>query len=151
MNTVKSFWTGWGALCVAGAGAYVFAKRSINADRQARLEEQRRRKQLAQSLEKGSGSGSTSTQAPTDKPTSLDKRPLSEIPGTAAWIEATCSNEPPRTDWTFHPSQEASFDPAPTRPPPANEAQRILEKGKFERSKYEASEAYRSRKGDRFS
>merc|ERR1711939_770856 len=28
MNTVKSFWVGWGALCVAGGGAYYFAKKS---------------------------------------------------------------------------------------------------------------------------
>lgn len=45
-----------------------------------------------------------------------------------------------------NPSQEASQDPAPTRHAPEDEAQNAKEK-----SKYEASEAYRSRKGDRFS
>ncbi|KAI5778673.1 hypothetical protein EDC01DRAFT_329561 [Geopyxis carbonaria] len=33
MNTVKSFWVGWGSLIVAGAGAYYYAKKEINADR----------------------------------------------------------------------------------------------------------------------
>ncbi|KAH0614632.1 uncharacterized protein H6S33_000268 [Morchella sextelata] len=33
MNTVKSFWVGWGSLIVAGGGAYYFAKQQINADR----------------------------------------------------------------------------------------------------------------------
>jgi len=33
MNTVKSVWLGWGTLMVAGAGAYYFAKRDINAYR----------------------------------------------------------------------------------------------------------------------
>ncbi|KXX74150.1 Calcium homeostasis endoplasmic reticulum protein [Madurella mycetomatis] len=51
MNTVKSFWTGWGALCVAGAGAYYFAKKQINADRLSRLEEQRKKKSMMDSLE----------------------------------------------------------------------------------------------------
>ncbi|KAF4589615.1 hypothetical protein GQ602_003504 [Ophiocordyceps camponoti-floridani] len=45
MNTVRSFWVGWGSLCVAGAGAYYLAKREINADRQSKLE-QTRKKQL---------------------------------------------------------------------------------------------------------
>ncbi|PSN74401.1 hypothetical protein BS50DRAFT_478119, partial [Corynespora cassiicola Philippines] len=46
---------------------------------------------------------------------------------------------PPRAS---NPSQEASKDPAPTRHAPEDEA---------ERSKYEAREVFRSRKGDRFS
>jgi hypothetical protein len=33
MNTAKSVWLGWGTLMVAGAGAYYFAKRDINAYR----------------------------------------------------------------------------------------------------------------------
>ncbi|EOD52978.1 hypothetical protein BKCO1_3000050 [Neofusicoccum parvum] len=45
-----------------------------------------------------------------------------------------------------NPSHEASQDPAPTRHAPATEGQQVLEK-----SKYEASEPFRSRKGDRFS
>ena len=50
------------------------------------------------------------------------------------------------SDHAGSPSAEASHDPAPTRHAPETEAQRIAEK-----SKYEASEPYRSRKGDRFS
>lgn len=45
-----------------------------------------------------------------------------------------------------NPSVQASQDPAPTRHAPENEGQRVGEK-----SKYEASDVYRSRKGDRFS
>ncbi len=44
------------------------------------------------------------------------------------------------------PSSEASHDPAPTRHAPENDGQRIREK-----SKYEAGEPYRAKKGDRFS
>jgi len=44
------------------------------------------------------------------------------------------------------PSSEASHDPAPTRHAPENEGQRMREK-----SKYEAGEPFRARKGDRFS
>lgn len=44
------------------------------------------------------------------------------------------------------PSREASQDPAPTRHAPEDEAQKAKEK-----SKYEATEVFRSRKGDRFS
>lgn len=52
-------------------------------------------------------------------------------------------------DWVddaSDPSQEASMDPAPTRHAPVDEGQREKEK-----SKYEASDVFRSRKGDRFS
>ena len=41
---------------------------------------------------------------------------------------------------------QASQDPAPTRHAPEDEAQKAGEK-----SKYEASDVYRTRKGDRFS
>ena len=51
-----------------------------------------------------------------------------------------------RSDLAGNPSREASLDPAPTRHAPVSEGQRVKEK-----SKYEASEPYRSRKGDRFS
>lgn len=49
-------------------------------------------------------------------------------------------------DEASNPSQEASKDPAPTRHAPEDEAQKMREK-----SKYEASDVFRSRKGDRFS
>jgi hypothetical protein len=53
---------------------------------------------------------------------------------------------PARSDHSGSPSQEATSDPAPTRHAPESEGQRIREK-----SKYEASEPYRARRGDRFS
>jgi hypothetical protein len=50
-------------------------------------------------------------------------------------------------DTASSPSREASAtEPAPTRHAPENDAQRVGEK-----SKYEASEVWRSKKGDRFS
>lgn len=51
-----------------------------------------------------------------------------------------------QVDTSGDPSLEASQDPAPTRHAPEDEAQKVREK-----SKYEASDVYRSRKGDRFS
>ncbi|CAN8095688.1 unnamed protein product [Discula destructiva] len=126
MNTVKSFWLGWGALCVAGGGAYVVAKRSINADRVARLEEQRKKKSMADSLEYGnnvpSHPGSSSTMA-------------AGMPKSAE----------PNMDPVGSPAREQA-EPAPTRHAPTTEEGRILEK-----SKYESSTPFRSKKGDRFS
>jgi hypothetical protein len=51
-----------------------------------------------------------------------------------------------QTDEAGDPSREASQDPAPTRHAPENEGQQTREK-----SKYEATDVFRSRKGDRFS
>ncbi|EYE96909.1 DUF4748 domain-containing protein [Aspergillus ruber CBS 135680] len=33
MNTIRSTWLGWGVLCIAGGGAYIGARKSIDADR----------------------------------------------------------------------------------------------------------------------
>lgn len=44
------------------------------------------------------------------------------------------------------PSSQASYDPAPTRHEPETEAERVLEK-----SKYETATPFRPPKGDRFS
>jgi hypothetical protein len=49
-------------------------------------------------------------------------------------------------DHAGSPSSEASNDPAPTRHIPATEEQKVREK-----SKYEATEVWRGKKGDRFS
>jgi len=49
-------------------------------------------------------------------------------------------------DESGNPSTQANQDPAPTRHEPVGEEARAREK-----SKYEASDVYRSRKGDRFS
>ena len=51
-----------------------------------------------------------------------------------------------RHDAAASPSAEANLDPAPTRHAPDSEGQQMREK-----SKYEASEPYISKKGDRFS
>ncbi|KAI9822588.1 MAG: hypothetical protein M1827_000307 [Pycnora praestabilis] len=111
MNTVKSFWVGWGSLVVAGGAAYYFAKKSINADRAERHAADMKRRRLTQSLEHS---------AP-------------HLP-------------PPHTDTAGSTSQEASHDPAPTNHAPGHNGQKINKK-----SKYEASEPFRARKGDRFS
>ncbi|OAA66956.1 hypothetical protein SPI_01532 [Niveomyces insectorum RCEF 264] len=95
---------GWGSLCAAGAVAYVFAKRSINADRQERLNEQRRKRAAANAM---------------------------EYPNSNSFASASPNNAA-RSDLAGSPSQEASADPAPTRHAPATESQRVAEKSKYE-------------------
>ncbi|TGJ76429.1 hypothetical protein E0Z10_g10878 [Xylaria hypoxylon] len=126
MNTVKSFWLGWGSLCVAGAGAYYFAKKSINADRAQRFEETQRKRRMMNSLEH-------SDNIPTK-------------PASTSSVGPPSNDTPVSNDFAGSPSQEASSDPAPTRHAPTTEGQRV-----FEKSKYESSTPYRSPKGDRFS
>ncbi|KAG5982873.1 hypothetical protein E4U55_001204 [Claviceps digitariae] len=121
MNTVRSFWLGWGSLCVAGAGAYYFAKREINADRQAKLEAFRKKNQALQSGDYGLESNSSST--------------ITHNNGATA-----------RTDTAGSPSQEANHDPAATSHAAVTESDPL--KG---RSKYESAVPYATRKGDRFS
>ncbi|UKZ72739.1 hypothetical protein TrVFT333_000373 [Trichoderma virens FT-333] len=106
MNTVKSFWLGWGSLCVAGGGAYYFAKQQIRADRQAKLEAHRQK---------------------------IAANKAFEYEATAASAGAGTNNGgPARTDNAGSPSQEASNDPAPTRHAPATESERVAEKSKYE-------------------
>ncbi|KAI1111742.1 hypothetical protein F5Y14DRAFT_424281 [Nemania sp. NC0429] len=128
-STAHATRLGWGSLCVAGAGAYVFAKRSINADRAQRFEETQRKKRMMESLEhSGNYTGqpaSTSTSYATPPPNN----------------DAPISN-----DFAGSPSREAGSDPAPTRHAPTTESQRV-----FEKSKYESSTPFQSPKGDRFS
>ncbi|KAL8738076.1 MAG: hypothetical protein Q9181_001100 [Wetmoreana brouardii] len=108
MNTIRSTWIGWGTLIVgnlarqcsrsatdpclqAGGGAYYFAKRSINADKQARHEADMKRRRLTQSLDSGTTqpvskehrkrpdhAGSPSTEA------SHDPAPTSHTPVTGS-------------------------------------------------------------------
>lgn len=107
----------------AGGAAYYFAKKSINADRAARFEADQRRRQMQESLEYSA------------KPTPSSSGSITKKNGG-----------PPRSDHSGSPSQEATIDPAPTRHAPESEGQRVREK-----SKYETSEPFRSKKGDRFS
>ncbi|KAI0471900.1 hypothetical protein GGR56DRAFT_656055 [Xylariaceae sp. FL0804] len=130
MNTIKSFWLGWGTVCVAGGGAYLYAKKQINADRLIKLEEAERKKRMIESLEYSEN---------------VPSKPLSAaaMGGSAS---PSSNGTPARDDTAGSPSQEASHDPAPTRHAPSTEGQRVIEK-----SKYETDTPFRSRKGDRFS
>ncbi|TGO21762.1 hypothetical protein BPAE_0202g00030 [Botrytis paeoniae] len=124
MNTVSEIilvLVGWGSLCVAGGTAYYFAKQSINADRAARFEADQKRKRQQEALEY---SGRTD-----------------------GYAGSGSNGGPAKLDSAGSPSQEVSTtEPAPTRHAPASEGQRVREK-----SKYEPSEPFRSKKGDRFS
>jgi hypothetical protein len=124
---------GWGTLCVAGGGAYYFAKQSINADRAARFEAEIKRKaQLkAQEAEHRREAISTSTPSPTDDG-SLKRANMARFQNAA--------------DDVASPSAEASHDPAPTRHEPMTETDRVHEKGK-----YEAAAPFRPPSGNRFS
>ena len=125
---------------IAGAGAYVFAKRSVNADRAARHEATTKRKEAALKDEK-------KTMPQQGKP----PIPVPQTPSAASSHKTRTQVQPSQngghmSDDVGNPSQEGARDPAPTRHEPDTEAQRVAEKGK-----YEAAEPYRSRKGNRLS
>lgn len=100
----------------------------------SRLEEQRKKRQMIESLEY-----SDNVPSKTASSTSMS----GSAPESAS--STTSNGGPARTDTAGSPSQESSADPAPTRHAPATEGQRVFEKGKYE------SEPFRSTKGDRFS
>lgn len=134
MNTIRSTWVGWGTLCVAGGGAYYFAKKSINADRAARYEAETKRKAKLAQVEAEHRRQSTLSErvpTPSDSP-SLKRANMAQFQSAA--------------DDVASPSAEASHDPAPTRHEPESEADRVLEKGK-----YEAAQPFRPPRGNRFS
>ncbi|KAF2871097.1 hypothetical protein BDV95DRAFT_573281 [Massariosphaeria phaeospora] len=137
MNTVRSVYYGWATLIVAGGGAYYFAKRSINADRAAKVDAEHKRRLAQYQLEQ--------QYTPRSTPQSTPQNTTGPITAELSKRTATADTAPLHSA-TSNPSQEASADPAATRHAPEDEAQRALEK-----SKYEASEVFRSRKGDRFS
>ena len=99
-------------MTVAGAGAYYFAKKSIDADKKTRFEDQQRRRQMAASLE--------NQEMYSRPPTKRD------------------ANK--KGDNAASPSTEGMDEAAP--------ASQSKTKS---RSKYEPTEVYRTRKGDRFS
>ncbi|KAJ6070793.1 hypothetical protein N7467_012112 [Penicillium canescens] len=133
MNTIRSTWVGWGTLCVAGGGAYYFAKQSINADRQSRFDAEIKRKAQMKAMEDEHKRQALSASGPT--------------PGNDANLKrANMTRFQNAADDVASPSAEASHDPAPTRHEPLTEADRVLEKGK-----YETSTPYRPPTGNRFS
>ncbi|KIW18084.1 hypothetical protein PV08_02371 [Exophiala spinifera] len=128
MNTIRSTWYGWGVLCVAGGGAYYFAKKSINADRAARFEAEQKQKAYQRRIE-------DSSYAPPRKTRTRTQADPSSGTHNAKGLDHAGS-----------PSSEISEDVAPVGHAPVDSEQRIREK-----SKYEAAVPYRSKKGDRFS
>ncbi|KAJ5099649.1 hypothetical protein N7532_006650 [Penicillium argentinense] len=134
MNTIRSTWVGWGTLCVAGGGAYYFAKQSINADRQARFEAEMKRKAQLKAMENDHKRQAAMT-APT--PDSTDGASLKRANMTRFQNAA---------DDVASPSAEASHDPAPTRHEPMTDDDRVLEKGK-----YETAQPFSPPRGNRFS
>ncbi|KAK1144358.1 hypothetical protein N8T08_005511 [Aspergillus melleus] len=132
MNTIRSTWYGWGTLCVAGGGAYYFAKKSINADRAARFESEMKRKAEMAAIEsqhRRQAAYNEPTPTPTGSP-SVKRANMARFQGAS--------------DDVASPSAEASHDPAPTRHEPETDAERVLEKGK-----YEATQPFRPPKGNR--
>ncbi|KAL2677194.1 hypothetical protein Neosp_010962 [[Neocosmospora] mangrovei] len=72
---------------VTGGGAYFFAKRQINADRQAKLEAHRKKKQMIESLEYDQGNGSparTDSAGSPSQEASSDPAPTRHAPETEA-------------------------------------------------------------------
>ena len=120
-------------LCVAGGGAYYFAKREINAERAARYEAERNKKSRISRLE------SHSSVHPTSSSSRSKPRSDPSEPGDGA-------QHSKGLDHAGSPSSEISEDPAPIGHAPENAEQKIREK-----SKYEAAEPFRSKKGNRFS
>ncbi|KAE8150165.1 hypothetical protein BDV25DRAFT_129769 [Aspergillus avenaceus] len=132
MSYCQTSAVGWGTLCVAGGGAYYFAKKSINADRAARFEaESKKKAQLAQMEAEHRRQSVANDRVPTPSESPSLKR-------------ANMARFQSATDDAGSPSAEASHDPAPTRHEPESEADRVLEKGK-----YEAARPFRPPPGNR--
>lgn len=117
---------------IAGGGAYYFAKQSINADRQARFEAEVKRKAQMKQMENEHKRQAQLASTPT--------------PGNDTSKRASMARFQNASDDAASPSAEASHDPAPTRHEPLTEADRVLEKGK-----YETAQPYRPPSGNRFS
>ncbi|KAI1615215.1 hypothetical protein EDD37DRAFT_652592 [Exophiala viscosa] len=128
MNTIKSTWLGWGVLCVAGGGAYYFAKKSINADRAARFDAEQKSKAYQRRLEESSYMSAPSTRSKVKFKSSADP-----------------ANGTKGLDHAGSPSSEISEDAAPVGHAPVDQDQKIAQKSKYE------GEPFRSKKGDRLS
>ncbi|KAH6638821.1 hypothetical protein C7974DRAFT_409825 [Boeremia exigua] len=146
MNTVKSVYYGWATLIAAGGGAYYFAKKSINAERAAKAEADRQKRVRQYQLEAAHGMhGQSPSNGASSNPTVGPNAVVSASTSTAQYkgdkqgVAQSIRSE----DESGSASVQASRDPAATRHAPASEG--------AEKSKYEASDVYRTRKGDRFS
>ncbi|KAF1363401.1 hypothetical protein EJ07DRAFT_173190 [Lizonia empirigonia] len=142
MNTVKSVYYGWATLIAAGGGAYYFAKQSINADRASKAAADRAKRARQFQLEQAHGlhgEGATSPN-PTVSPNAIL---TSKTTAPRSPSEGALAGQIGRDEVSANPSLQASQDPAATRHAPETAGK--------EKSKYEASDVYRSRKGDRFS
>ncbi|KIX09820.1 uncharacterized protein Z518_00901 [Rhinocladiella mackenziei CBS 650.93] len=117
---------GWAVLCVAGGGAYYFAKKSINADRAARYEAEQRKQSRFRRLEA----------AEYNEPSATKSKAKAK----------SQTNSSKDFDHVGSPSSEISEDVAPVGHAPVDQEQRVREK-----SKYEAAEPFKSKKGDRLS
>lgn len=115
----------------AGGGAYYFAKKSINADRASRYEAELKKKAQLAAIEAEHRRQSQPTTAPSENP-NLQRANMARFQSA--------------TDDVASPSAEAGHDPAPTRHEPETEAERVLEKGK-----YEAAQPFRPPRGNRLS
>lgn len=124
---------GWGVLCVAGGGAYYFAKKSINADRAARFEAEQKQKAYQRRLEESSYMKASSTSK-----SKVKSKTQAEL--------ASDTNSTKGLDHAGSPSSEISEDAAPVGHAPVDQDQKISEK-----SKYEAAQPFRSKRGDRLS
>jgi hypothetical protein len=109
-------------LYIAGGIAYSLAKRSIAQDRIVKAEEERQRIIEQRKLREGEEKYKASR--------GVIEADKSQLNGSSGGAE---------------PSAEAHSDPAPTRHAPTTETQKVLEKSKFE-----ASEVWKSPKGGRF-
>jgi hypothetical protein len=149
MNTVKSVYYGWATLIAAGGGAYYFAKKSINADRAEKAEAERLKRVRQYQLEQAHGLYGDSLPAsnPTVSPNAVvsSNTAAQAAPADKGVLarEIRASDKAAHGDESGNPSVQASADPAATRHAPETEGK--------EKSKYEASSVFRSRKGDRFS
>ncbi|KAF1813686.1 hypothetical protein P152DRAFT_472510 [Eremomyces bilateralis CBS 781.70] len=122
MNTIRSVGYGWAFLVAAGAGSYYFAKRSINEEREARQTSDRERKfhERQAALREE------------------ERQMRLSANSTANAAKKDTFTEP------MDPSYEAMRDPAPTRHAPTTDDERVNEKSKFE-----ASEVFHAKKGNR--
>jgi hypothetical protein len=121
-------------LCVAGGGAYYFAKKSINADRAARHEAEAKKQARLRRLEQNA------TPSTADQTYTKPKKVKTDLEGGGAGARGK------GLDRGGDPSSDARVDVAAGGHSPETMDQKIRE-----RSKYEAAEPYRSKKGDRLS